>query len=58
MYVHDSTIFIQDGAPCIRSKVATEFLKKNKISVMEWFRNNPDLNAIVNLWTIMKDKVA
>ena len=26
---HKCTIFMQDGAPCHRSKVATDFLKKN-----------------------------
>ena len=35
MYIHGCTIFMQDGAPCHRSKVATEFLKKNEISVLE-----------------------
>ena len=34
------------------------FLKKNKISVVEWPGDIPDLNAIENLWTFMKDKVA
>ena len=31
MHVHDCTVFIQDSAACHRSKVATEFMKKNKI---------------------------
>ena len=58
MDIHKCTIFMQDGAPCHRPKVATDFLKKNKISVLEWPGNSPDLNPIDNLWTIMKDKVA
>ena len=57
MDIHKCTIFTQDGAPCHRSKVATDFLK-NKISVLEWPGNSPDINPIENLWTIMKDKVA
>ena len=32
---HKCTMFIQDGAPCHRSKVVTDFPKKNNISVLE-----------------------
>ena len=58
MHIHRCTIFVQDGAPCHRSKVATAFLKKNETSVLDWPRQSPDLNPIENLWTIMKDKMA
>ena len=57
MHLHDCTIFMQDGAPFYQSKVATEFLKKNKISVLEWPRNSPALGPIETLWSIKKDKV-
>ena len=40
-----------------RSKVATDLLKKIKISALEWPGNSPDHNPIENLWTIIKDKV-
>ena len=49
---------MQDGVPWQLSKVATEVMKKNKISLLEWPGNSPDLNPIENLWTIIKDKVA
>ena len=58
MHVHGCMIFMQDGAPCYLSKVAIEFLKKNKISVLEWPRNSPNLKTFKNLWTNMKGKVA
>ena len=37
---------MQDGASWHRSKVATEFLEKNKISVLEWSENSPDINRV------------
>ena len=46
-----------DSGQCHRSKVTTEFLKKNKFSVLECPGNSPDLNPVKNLWIIMKDKV-
>ena len=58
LHVHGYTIFMQDDIPCHQSKVATEFLKKHKISLLEWPGNSPDLNQIDNMWTILKDKVA
>ena len=57
MQVHRCNIFMQDGAPCHRSKMVTNFLKK-KMKVLDWPGNSPDLNPIENLWTVMKDKVA
>ena len=54
---HKCTIFIQGGAPCHRSKVATDF-PKNNISVLEWPGNSADPNSIENLWTTAKDKAA
>ena len=35
MAVHNCTVFMQDRAPCHRSKVATTFLAKNKIKVLD-----------------------
>jgi hypothetical protein len=33
------------------------FLKENKVSVMDWLGNSPDLNPIENLWSILKAKL-
>ena len=58
MHVHGCTVLMQDGAQYHWSKVATEFLDKNKISVLERPGNSSDLNPFENLWTTMEDNVA
>lgn len=58
MTVHNCEIFMQDGAPCHRSKIVNEFLKQKKIKTLDWPGNSADLNPIENLWSSLKDKVA
>ena len=58
LQVQNCQIFIQDGAPCHRSKVAKNFLDSNNINLLKWPGNSPDLNPIKNLWTNMKNKVS
>ena len=58
LQVHNCQIFMQDGAPCHRSKVAKNFLDSSNIDLLEWPGNSPDLNLIENLWTNMKNKVS
>ena len=58
MQVLRYNIFMQDGAPCHRSKLVTIFLKKKKVKVLDWPGNSPDLNPIEHLWAVIKDKVA
>ena len=57
MAIYECNMFMQDGAPCDRSKLVSNFLKKN-IKTLDWPCNSPDLNPFENLWATLKDKVA
>ena len=58
MPIHQSLIFMHDGAPCHRSKLVKQFFTKNHIKILDWPGNSPDFNLIENLWTKMKDLVS
>ena len=58
MSVHNTSIFIQDGAPCHRSKNVKKFFGKNNVVTLDWPGNSPDLTPIENLWSKIKDLVA
>jgi len=57
MAVHNCEIFMHDGAPCHRVKIVTDFLKTKNIKLLKWAGNSPDLNAIENFWTELRNRV-
>ena len=58
MAIHQSLIFVHDGAPCHQSKIVKQFLTENYIKILDWPGNSPDLSLIKNLCFKLKDFVS
>lgn len=58
MNLHGTTHFLQDGAPCHRSKIVSAWFKERPhIKLIDWPGNSPDLNPIENAWSWMKTQL-
>ncbi|CAG4946588.1 unnamed protein product [Parnassius apollo] len=49
---------MHDSAPCHKAKKLTTFLNAQKVKVLDWPGNSPDLNPIENLWQKMKREIS
>lgn len=55
--IESEFVFQQDNDPKHKSKVATKNFEENKICVLPWPANSPDLNPIEHLWDEIDRKV-
>jgi transposase len=51
-------IFQHDIAPCQNTKAAKKFIQENKISMLDWPGNSPDMNPMENLWSVVKKRLS
>ena len=52
----ETPIFMQDHAPCHKAKTVLSFLVEERIAIMKWPPQSPDMNPLENVWKIIGEK--
>ena len=50
-------VFVQDNEPCHKAKMVMEWFGYNRINVLDWPPQSPDMNIIENVWGVLNNKV-
>ena len=56
-FEQEPCIFQQDSAACHTAKAVYAWFKTNKIKVLKWPGNSPDMNPIESMWNQLKDEI-
>ena len=54
-HIRSCEVFMQNNVPCHKSKNVANFFQQQKLRVLDWPGNSPDLNPIENCWQKMKN---
>jgi hypothetical protein len=54
-FADDKETFQHDLVPCHNSKAVKKFVQENKISMLDWPSNSPDVKPIEKLWSVLKN---
>ena len=52
----ETSIFMQADVPCHKAKTVLSFLEEERIAVMKWPLQSPDMNPLENVWKIIGEK--
>lgn len=53
----EQMIFQQDNAPCHTARKSIAWFQKNRINLLEWPAQSPDLNPIEHLWAHLRKHI-